>query len=83
MWRRPDGSDFGWTGTDDTESIDLIHRSQALGINLIDTAEIYGDGHSESLIGKALLGRRDDWVIATKSMGNAVTPATSAVSFFH
>ncbi len=70
MWRRPDGSDFGWTGTDDTESIDLIHRSQDLGINLIDTAEIYGDGHSEALIGKALLGRRDDWVIATKVQPN-------------
>ena len=70
MWQRPDGSDFGWTGTDDTESIDLIHRSQALGINLIDTAEVYGDGHSESLIGKALVGRHDDWVIATKVQPN-------------
>ncbi len=70
MWRRPDGSDFGWTGVDDSESIDLIHRSQDLGINLIDTAEIYGDGHSESLIGKALIGRRDDWVIATKVQPN-------------
>ena len=70
MWRRPDGTDFGWTGADDRESIDLIHRCQALGINLIDTAEVYGDGHSESLIGKALVGRRDDWVIATKVQPN-------------
>lgn len=70
MWQRPDGTDFGWTGTDDQESIRLIHRSEELGINLIDTAEGYGDGHSEILTGKALQGRRDKWVIATKVQPN-------------
>jgi aryl-alcohol dehydrogenase-like predicted oxidoreductase len=70
MWQRPDGSDIGWTGTDDQESIALIHRSEELGINLIDTAEGYGDGHSEILTGKALQGRRDRWVVATKVQPN-------------
>jgi aryl-alcohol dehydrogenase-like predicted oxidoreductase len=70
MWQRADGSDFGWTGTDDAESIALIHRCEELGINLIDTAEGYGDGHSEVLTGKALKGRRDRWVVATKVQPN-------------
>ena len=51
MWKNADGSDIGWTGTDDSESIALIHRAEELGINLIDTAEGYGDGHSETLTG--------------------------------
>jgi myo-inositol catabolism protein IolS len=70
MWQRGDGSRFGWTGTDDRESITLIHRSEELGINLIDTAEGYGDGHSEVLTGKALQGRRDRWIVATKVLPN-------------
>jgi aryl-alcohol dehydrogenase-like predicted oxidoreductase len=70
MWQRADGSAFGWTGTDDDESIALIHRAEELGVNLIDTAEGYGDGHSEILTGKALQGRRDRWVIATKVQPN-------------
>lgn len=70
MWQRPDGSGIGWTGTDDGESVALIHRAEELGINLIDTAEGYGDGHSEILTGKALQGRRDRWVIATKVQPN-------------
>ncbi len=70
MWQRPDGSGIGWTGTDDQESIALIHRAEELGINLIDTAEGYGDGHSEVLTGKALQGRRERWVVATKVQPN-------------
>ena len=70
MWQRQDGSGIGWTGTDDKESIALIHRAEELGINLIDTAEGYGDGHSEVLTGKALQGRRERWVIATKVQPN-------------
>lgn len=77
MWQRPDGSDFGWTGTDDQESIALIHRAEELGINLIDTAEGYGDGHSEVLTGKALKGRRHRWIIATKVQPNLGIDATS------
>jgi aryl-alcohol dehydrogenase-like predicted oxidoreductase len=70
MWKQVDGSGIGWTGTDDSESIALIHRSQELGINLIDTAEGYGNGHSEILTGKALQGRRERWVVATKVQPN-------------
>jgi aryl-alcohol dehydrogenase-like predicted oxidoreductase len=71
MWQeQPDGSRFGWTGTDDRESIALIHRCEELGVNLIDTAEVYGEGHSEILIGQALKGRREKWVIATKVQPN-------------
>jgi aryl-alcohol dehydrogenase-like predicted oxidoreductase len=77
MWQRADGSNFGWTGTDDAESIALIHRAEELGINLIDTAEGYGDGHSEVLTGKALKGRRDRWVVATKVQPNHGIDATS------
>ena len=57
----------GWTGTSDEESVATIHRAQELGVNLLDTAEGYGRGHSEEVIGTALVdGRRDKFVIATK-----------------
>lgn len=45
---------------------DMVTRAGALGINLIDTAECYGDHLSESLIGDAIAGQRDKWIIATK-----------------
>jgi aryl-alcohol dehydrogenase-like predicted oxidoreductase len=77
MWQRADGSEFGWTGTDDRESIALIHRCEELGINLIDSAEGYGDGHSEELTGKALQGRRERWVVATKVQPNQEIDAAS------
>ncbi|MEK7764707.1 MAG: aldo/keto reductase, partial [bacterium] len=44
----------------------LLNRAKERGINLVDTAECYGDGTSERLIGQALTGQRKDWVIATK-----------------
>lgn len=68
--KRPDGSEIGWPGTTDEESIALIQRSEELGVNLIDTAEAYGNGHSESLTGRALRGRRAKWIIATKVLPN-------------
>ena len=55
-----------WTGIDDDESISTIHHAESLGINLLDTANGYGAGHSERIIGRALRGRRDRYVIATK-----------------
>lgn len=66
MQARADGTTFGWTGTNDNESMALIHRCEELGINLIDSAESYGEGHSEVITGKALRGRRDKWIVATK-----------------
>ena len=51
---------------DDAESIRTIHRALDLGVTHIDTAEVYGPFHSEELVGRAVRGRRDDVVIATK-----------------
>ncbi|MBB4930590.1 aryl-alcohol dehydrogenase-like predicted oxidoreductase [Lipingzhangella halophila] len=53
-------------GTDDAESIRTIHRALDLGVTLIDTAEIYGPYTNEELLGRALKGRRDQVVLATK-----------------
>ncbi|MEZ4707881.1 MAG: aldo/keto reductase [Caldilineaceae bacterium] len=67
---RADGVESGWPGVEDQESIALIHRCQELGVNLLDTAEAYGAGHSEEIIGQALQGRRDRWIIASKVSPN-------------
>jgi aryl-alcohol dehydrogenase-like predicted oxidoreductase len=53
-------------GLDDAESIRTIHRALDLGVTHIDTAEIYGPFHSEDIVGKAIKGRHDDVVVATK-----------------
>ena len=53
-------------GSDEAESIRTIHRALDLGVTLFDTAEIYGPFASEELVGRALKGRRDQAVIATK-----------------
>jgi aryl-alcohol dehydrogenase-like predicted oxidoreductase len=57
-----------WGGTNDDESIQTIHAALDLGITLIDTAPVYGFGHSEEIVGRALAqgGRRQKAVIATK-----------------
>ncbi len=56
---------------DETGANAIIDRAQELGINFIDTAESYGSGASEQLLGKALAGRRDAFVLATKTgVGN-------------
>lgn len=70
MWQNPDGSPFGWTGVEDRESIALIHRAEELGVNLVDSAEGYGEGHSENVIGAALRNRRQKWIVATKVQPN-------------
>jgi aryl-alcohol dehydrogenase-like predicted oxidoreductase len=57
---------FTGAGTDDAESIRTIHRALDLGVTLIDTAEIYGPFTNEELVGRALKGRRDQVVLATK-----------------
>jgi len=62
------GMSHGYTGagTDDAESIRTIHRALDLGVTLLDTAEIYGPYTNEELVGRALKGRRDEVVLATK-----------------
>ena len=58
---------FGEWGTrDHDESIRIIHRALDAGINFIDTADVYSAGESEEIVGKAIAGRRDDIVLATK-----------------
>ena len=57
---------FGWGDQDDQASIDAIHQALDAGINWIDTAAIYGHGHAERVVGRAIKGRRDEIIIATK-----------------
>jgi aryl-alcohol dehydrogenase-like predicted oxidoreductase len=59
---------FGaWGNPDHEESIRIIHAALDGGINFIDTADVYSAGESEEIVGKALKGRRDDVVLATKA----------------
>jgi len=61
---------FGdWGNKEENESIRIIHRALDAGINFIDTADVYSRGESEEIVGKALKGRRDDVVLATKVHG--------------
>ena len=57
---------LSWGAVDDSESIRAIHRALDLGINFFDTADAYGAGHSEHILGQALAGRRNQTIIATK-----------------
>src|SRR3954468_20541896 len=58
---------FGAMGnTDRDESVRMIHTALDAGIDLVDTADVYSGGESEVIVGKALRGRRDDVVLATK-----------------
>src|SRR5215217_1787864 len=59
---------FGaWGNPDHDDSIRIIHTALDAGINFVDTADVYGQGESEEIVGKALTGgRRDDVVLATK-----------------
>ena len=57
---------YAGAGQDDAESIRTIHRALELGVTLVDTAEIYGPYVNEELVGRALRGRRDQVVLATK-----------------
>ena len=57
---------IGWGDVNDEESIRAIHAAIELGVNLFDTANVYGAGHSETILGRALRGRRPQVVIATK-----------------
>ncbi len=69
------GKPTGWGEVDDDESIRAIHRALDLGVTLFDTADTYGAGHSERVLGRALAGRRDDVVLVTK-VGNVFDEQT-------
>ena len=67
-WAQPGREPYpaGWGNTDDDESIRAIHAAIDMGVNFFDTAANYGAGHSEVILGRALKGKRDKVVIATK-----------------
>jgi len=66
---------LGWGEVDDEESIRAIHAALDHGVNFFDTANVYGAGHSERVLGRAIAGRRPQVVIATKF--NAVFDETT------
>lgn len=55
-----------WVGAEDEESLRSLHRAIDLGVNFIDTALVYGDGHSERLVGRVVRERRESVYVATK-----------------
>lgn len=57
---------WNWGGTDEEQSIRAIQAAMDAGVNAIDTAPVYGFGRSEEIVGKAIAGRRDEVIIATK-----------------
>ena len=70
-----DGNPIGWGRVDDDESVAAIEAALDAGVTFFDTANVYGAGHSERVLGRALAARRDDVVIATK-FGNLVDEAS-------
>jgi aryl-alcohol dehydrogenase-like predicted oxidoreductase len=56
-----------WGKTDDAESMRTLHRAVEMGVNFFDTADVYGDGHSERLIARLRKERREELIVATKA----------------
>jgi aryl-alcohol dehydrogenase-like predicted oxidoreductase len=65
-FKSDDGRLFAYGNVNDKESIKTIKKALEIGVNLFDTAEAYGHGHSEEVLGQALKGIRDEVIIATK-----------------
>ena len=73
-------SDF-YSGRDDAESVATLHRALDLGLTFLDTADMYGRGENEILVGRAIAGRRDQVVLATKfGIVRGDDPAARSVS---
>ncbi|MEV0288618.1 aldo/keto reductase [Kribbella sp. NPDC050820] len=70
------GMSYAYGATDDTESVATLHRALDLGITFLDTADIYGFGKNEELVGRAIKERRDEVFLATKFgiVGNPTIP---------
>ncbi|GLW10997.1 aldo/keto reductase [Microtetraspora sp. NBRC 13810] len=73
------GKPAGWGEVDDDTSVAAIHRALDLGVTFFDTADVYGTGHSERVLNRALAGRRDAVTIATK-FGNTFDPDARALT---
>jgi aryl-alcohol dehydrogenase-like predicted oxidoreductase len=73
------GEPVGWGEVDDEESVRAIHRALDLGITFFDTADVYGCGHSERIVARALGERRDAVIIATK-FGHTFDEATKDIT---
>src|SRR3984893_17680790 len=67
----------GYGPADDAESVKTLRRALDLGVTFFDTADIYGDGRSERLLGQAIDGRRNEIVVATQ-FGGGVNPDGTA-----
>jgi len=77
LWAGEDA--VGWGEVDDQESIRALHCGIDLGINFIDTADVYGAGHSERIVAQAVKGKRDKLIIATK-FGNVFDESTKQIT---
>ena len=66
-----------WGSTDDHVAIEALHKAIDLGVNFIDTADVYGNGHSEQLIAQVRKARSEQLIIATKA-GRRLDPHTAA-----
>ncbi|MEU2419628.1 aldo/keto reductase [Streptomyces sp. NPDC007851] len=78
-WQDADGQPLGWGRVDDEESVRAVHRALDLGVTFFDTADTYGAGHSERVLGRALGKRRDEVVVATK-WGNVFDEQTRTLT---
>jgi len=74
-----DGNPVGWGDVDDAESIRAVHKALELGVNFFDTADVYGCGHSERILGQALREAGADVVVATK-FGNVFDEDTKDIT---
>ncbi|MFD8966705.1 aldo/keto reductase [Streptomyces sp. NPDC059568] len=79
-WQDRDGNPLGWGKVDDEESVAALHRALDLGITFFDTADVYGTGHSERVLGRALRGRRRDEVVVATKWGNTFDEATRTLT---
>src|ERR1700730_11029621 len=66
-----------WGTTDDKASLAALHKAIDLGVNFIDTADVYGDGHSEQLIAQVRKARSEQLIVATKA-GRRLNPHTAS-----
>ncbi|QWA21965.1 aldo/keto reductase [Streptomyces osmaniensis] len=78
-WQSADGQPLGWGKVDDEESVRAVRRALDLGVTFFDTADTYGAGHSERVLGRALGKRRADVVVATK-WGNVFDEETRTLT---